>query len=87
MPLALELAASAVRVQSCEGIASALERGQLHLAANLRDLPERHLSIYATFEHSWRLLLPQEQRVCSHAGGLFAMVLTYLAGSISGGCI
>ena len=63
LPLALELAASAVRVQSCEAISSALERGQLHLAANLRDLPARHLSIYATFEHSWRLLLPQEQRV------------------------
>lgn len=63
MPLALELAAAAVRVHSCTTVAAALARGQARLATNLRDLPERHFSIYATFEHSWRLLLPEEQRV------------------------
>jgi tetratricopeptide (TPR) repeat protein len=28
----------------------------------MRDVPERHRSLRATFEHSWRLLSPQEQR-------------------------
>lgn len=63
MPLALELAAVSTRVQSCTAIAAALESGQAHLAAHLRDLPQRHLSIHAAFEHSWRLLGAKEQRV------------------------
>ncbi|HMN28728.1 MAG TPA: BTAD domain-containing putative transcriptional regulator [Caldilineaceae bacterium] len=63
MPLALELAAAAVREQSCLALAALLEQGQAHLAARLRDLPERHRTMAAVFEHSWRLLSVTEQQV------------------------
>jgi predicted ATPase/DNA-binding SARP family transcriptional activator len=61
MPLALELAAAAVRQQSCAVLAAALEEGAATLAVALRDLPQRHRSIRAVFEHSWRLLSAAEQ--------------------------
>src|SRR5262249_33533340 len=33
------------------------------LSANVRNVPERHRSIRAVFDHSWRLLSPAEQEV------------------------
>jgi len=63
MPLALELAAAAVREQSCVALATMLEQGQARLAARLRDLPARHRTMEAVFEHSWRLLSVEEQQV------------------------
>ena len=63
MPLALELAAAAVREQSCVALAAMLEQGQARLVARLRDLPERHRTMEAVFEHSWHLLSSVEQQV------------------------
>jgi len=63
LPLALELAASWVRTLSCHDIAVEIERGLSFLAVTARDVPERHRSITAVFDHSWRLLSPEEQRV------------------------
>lgn len=63
MPLALELAAAAVREQSIMALAAALEEGQARLASRLRDLPERHRTIAAVFAHSWQLLSATEQQV------------------------
>jgi tetratricopeptide (TPR) repeat protein len=63
LPLALELAASWVRTLSCREIAHEIERGLSFLAVTARDVPERHRSITAVFDHSWRLLSPEEQRV------------------------
>ncbi|MEZ4860999.1 MAG: BTAD domain-containing putative transcriptional regulator [Caldilineaceae bacterium] len=63
MPLALELAAAVVREQSCIVLATALEQGQARLSARLRDLPERHRTMTAVFDHSWQLLAPEEQQV------------------------
>jgi predicted ATPase/transcriptional regulator with XRE-family HTH domain len=62
LPLALELAASWVRTLSCREIAREIERGLSFLAVTARDIPERHRSITAVFDHSWRLLSEQEQR-------------------------
>ena len=62
-PLALELAASWVRVMDCGEICERL-RGSLDvLSTRLRNVPERHRSIEAAFEHSWRLLNGEERRV------------------------
>ncbi len=61
MPLALELAAATLRQQPCSVLAAALEEGAATLAVSLRDLPQRHRSIRAVFEHSWRLLSAAEQ--------------------------
>jgi predicted ATPase/DNA-binding SARP family transcriptional activator len=63
MPLALELAASWVRVMSCAEILRQMSQPLAFLKTALRNLPERHRSIYALFDQSWRLLAPEEQRV------------------------
>jgi predicted ATPase/Tfp pilus assembly protein PilF len=65
MPLAIELAAATVRHQSCAQIAGQLQSNWQTLTAAYGDLPERHQSIHAAFEHSWALLSAQEQGVFS----------------------
>jgi DNA-binding SARP family transcriptional activator/predicted ATPase len=63
MPLALELAASWIKVLSPAGVVAELERGLDILATSLRDVEPRHRSMRAVFDHSWRLLSDAEQRV------------------------
>lgn len=63
MPLAIELASAWVRTISCHEIAREIERNLDFLATTLRDVPERHRSLRAVFDHSWNLLSPEEQRV------------------------
>ncbi len=63
MPLAIELAAAWVRALSPRAIAQQIERGLEFLAAPRRDGPERHSSIQAVFDHSWRLLSEEERAV------------------------
>jgi predicted ATPase/DNA-binding SARP family transcriptional activator len=63
LPLAIELAAAALRLRSCTTIAAAIEASLSTLATGLRAIPERHRSIWATFEHSWRLLTDTEHQV------------------------
>lgn len=63
MPLAVELAAAWTRTLSCEQIAAEIAHNLDFLAAPLRDLPERHRSMRAVFDHSWRRLAANEQRV------------------------
>ncbi|HSJ56285.1 MAG TPA: BTAD domain-containing putative transcriptional regulator, partial [Anaerolineae bacterium] len=62
MPLAIELAAAAVRDWPCEHIAAELEHNLDLLATSARDVPERHRSVGAAFEGSWRTLTAQSQR-------------------------
>jgi predicted ATPase len=61
LPLGLELAATWVRHMRVDEIADDVERGAEVLRADLRDLPERHRSLRATFERSWRLLDEHER--------------------------
>jgi predicted ATPase len=63
MPLALELAAAWVRVLSVEEIAAEIKQGLDLLTTSMRDLPERHRSLRAVFDHSWTLLLEEERAV------------------------
>jgi predicted ATPase len=63
MPLAIELAASWVPIFSCVEIASEIERDLDILTSRLRDVPLRHRSLEAVFEHSWWLLAAEEQRL------------------------
>jgi predicted ATPase len=62
-PLGLELAATWVRLMSVQEIASEIERSMDFLTSSVRDLPERHRSIRAVFDHSWSLLSEEERRV------------------------
>jgi len=61
LPLGIELAASLVRLMSCEEIARELAASLEFLQSSRSDLPERHQSLRAVFDHSWKLLRPTEQ--------------------------
>jgi len=63
MPLGIELAAAWVRTLSCDEIAREIERGLDFLKVSLHDLPARHRSMRAVFDHSWKLLTKEEQGV------------------------
>ena len=63
VPLALELAASWTTLISCAEIVQEIEKGLDFLAAPFRDLPTRHQSLRAVFDHSWALLNPEEQKI------------------------
>jgi predicted ATPase len=63
LPLGLELAASWVRLMSCNEIADEIERNLEFLATTTRNVPERHRSLKAAFEYSWQLLTQKEQEV------------------------
>jgi predicted ATPase/DNA-binding XRE family transcriptional regulator len=62
-PLGIELAAAWVRTLTCDEIAREIERGLDFLSVSARDLPARHRSMRAVFEHSWKLLTEEEQDV------------------------
>lgn len=63
IPLGIELAASFVRHYHPTEIATTLEHNLDLLTTTWRDLPERHRSLRAVFDHSWQLLSPKEQQV------------------------
>jgi predicted ATPase/Tfp pilus assembly protein PilF len=63
MPLGVELAATWLPVHSCGEIAQQIERNLDILTTRLRNVPERHRSIRATFEHSWQLLSEMEKEL------------------------
>ncbi len=63
MPLGIELAVSGLRVMTCPQIAEQMAQSMNFLATPLRNVPERHRSIRAAFEQSWKLLSEDEQKV------------------------
>ncbi len=67
-PLSLELAASASRVRSLAEIAADLSHSMDLLSSELVNVPPRHRSLRATFEHSWALLTAAEQRAFARLG-------------------
>ena len=66
LPLAIELAAARARTMPLERIAQELEHGLHFLTTNMRDLPQRHRSMTAALDHSWRLLSERERHVLRH---------------------
>lgn len=61
LPLAIELAASWVRMLSCREIAQELEKSLDFLETKKLDVPQRHRSIKTVFDHSWTLLTDEER--------------------------
>jgi len=61
-PLGIELAAAWVKTLSCERIASEIADSLDFLSTRERNVPERHRSLRAAFEHSWALLSAEERR-------------------------
>ncbi|MEM7030246.1 MAG: tetratricopeptide repeat protein [Chloroflexota bacterium] len=66
MPLAIELAAAWLKMFPCDRIATEIESNIDFLATNLRNVPERHRSMWAVFEYSWQLLSDLERGVLMH---------------------
>ncbi|NJN43324.1 MAG: hypothetical protein HC806_00335 [Anaerolineae bacterium] len=60
-PLALELAAAWVRGLSLPDIVKEIEHNLDILTVSQHDLPLRHRSMRAVFDHFWNLLSPEEQ--------------------------
>ncbi|MBW7881461.1 MAG: tetratricopeptide repeat protein [Caldilineaceae bacterium] len=65
MPLGIELAAAWLNVLSVEQIAAEIDRSLDILTARYQNLPERHRSMRAVFESSWRLLDDHMREVLS----------------------
>jgi predicted ATPase/class 3 adenylate cyclase len=65
MPLGIELAASWVSVLSCADIADEIEGNIDFLATSMRDVPERHRSLRAAIDQSWRLLTDEQRSAFS----------------------
>lgn len=66
VPLGIELAAAWIQKLPCDEIRKEIEKNIDFLAAKNQGLPERHQSIRAVFEYSWKILSQEEQQaLCS----------------------
>ena len=85
MPLAIELAAAWTRTLTCTEIAREIQSNVNFLTTSSRDTTERHRSIRATFEHSWKLLSSEEQtvlrRMSIFKGGFTREAAEYVTGA------
>ncbi|MGD2178198.1 MAG: NB-ARC domain-containing protein, partial [Anaerolineae bacterium] len=63
LPLAIELAASWIRVLSAQDILKHIEQGLDFLSSSEPTLNRRHRSMRAVLDHSWRRLPEEQQRV------------------------
>lgn len=84
LPLGIELAAAWVRNLSCAEIARELEAADEVIVARARDMPTRHRSLQAVFDHSWQLLDARERqalrRVAVFRGGFSREAATAVLG-------
>ena len=85
MPLALELAATWTRSLTCTEIAAEIQGGLDFLSTGLRNMPARHRSMQAIFDHTWQQLSATEQavfaRVSVFRGGFSRKAATEVAGA------
>lgn len=85
MPLGIELAAAWVAVRPLDEIAREMQDNLATVSSYLRNVPERHRSMWATFEYSWRLLSEQERRVLARLsvfrGGFGGQAAAAVAGA------
>lgn len=63
LPLGIELAASWARMMSSNEIMREIGRSMDFLTTTTRDVPQRHRSMRAVFDHSWNLLSDEERLV------------------------
>jgi predicted ATPase/DNA-binding CsgD family transcriptional regulator len=73
LPLAIELAASWLKGLTASQIAAAMRHNLDFLSTTARNIEERHRSMRAVFEQSWKLLPENEQRI-------FARLSIFLGG-------
>ncbi len=63
IPLAIELAANWTKSLTCAAIADAIQHNIDFLTSREQNIPERHRSMRAVYNHSWRLLFEEERRM------------------------
>jgi predicted ATPase/DNA-binding XRE family transcriptional regulator len=63
LPLGLELAAAWVRMMPVDEIVREIEQSLDFLTTTARDVPTRHRSVRAVFDHSWEYLSDRERNV------------------------
>ncbi len=63
LPLGIELASTWVRLLSLVEIVAQIEQDIDFLATETRNVPSRHRSLRAVFNHSWRLLTAREREM------------------------
>src|SRR6266568_2723875 len=85
MPLGIELAASWVSVLSCAEIADEIEGNIDFLATSMRDVPERHRSLRAVIDQSWRLLTDEQRSAFSRVSVFRGSFDRSAAAAVSGG--
>ncbi|MBN1826134.1 MAG: tetratricopeptide repeat protein [Candidatus Eisenbacteria bacterium] len=72
-PLGIELAAAWTKMFRCDEIDAEIEKSLDFLTSRQRNIPERHRSIRAVFDHSWKMLSEKERtcfrRLASFRGG------------------
>ena len=85
MPLGIEMAATWVKMLSCQEIAAEIGRDLDFLTAAWRGVPERHSTLRAVFETSWRLLPDEEcnafSRLAVFRGGFHREAAQAIAGA------
>ena len=65
LPLGIELSSAWVRAYSCQEIASSIAQNLDFIQSSSPDIPTRHRSLRAAFDHSWRLLSEEDRRTLS----------------------
>ena len=84
LPLAIQLAAASTRVFPVDELQTRLTQNLDILQTTMRNMPDRHQSLRAVFNHSWSLLLPQEQdafrQLAVFAGGFTLDAAEHVAG-------
>jgi predicted ATPase/DNA-binding SARP family transcriptional activator/Tfp pilus assembly protein PilF len=85
LPLGLELAAGWVRSYSCARIAAEISERFDFLSTSLRNVPERHRSLRAAFDHSWQFLTLAEavlfKQLTTFRGGFSLAAAQAVAGA------
>jgi len=65
LPLGIELSSAWVRAFSCQEIAKSIAQNLDFVQSNSPDIPTRHRSLRAAFDHSWRLISEEDRRTLS----------------------
>jgi predicted ATPase/Tfp pilus assembly protein PilF len=84
MPLGIELAATWMEMLSPEEIASEIQGSLDFLESERRDVPERHRSIRAVFDHTWKLITDAEQEILKKASVFRGGFTTEAAREVTG---
>jgi predicted ATPase/transcriptional regulator with XRE-family HTH domain len=87
IPLAIELAAAGARMLSINEIEVEIRTNLDALATTLRDVPPRHRSLRAAFDHSWNLLSEPERELFSRLAVFRGDYSLEAAAQVAGGAL